>query len=363
MKIDLKEIAIRDLFKDYVNNSEDGVTGFGGKLNIRPKYQREFVYKDIQRDAVIDTVRKNFPLNTMYWVKSANSSVEDLEVLDGQQRTISICEYIQGKFAINFQYFHNLEDDEKDQILDYKLMVYFCEGGNREKLDWFKTINIAGEKLTEQELRNAVFTGAWLNDAKKYFSKTNCAAYILAKDYVVGSPIRQQFLETALDWISDGNIQKYMADNQKKPNASEIWLYFNRVIEWVKVTFPHYRKEMKGVNFGSLYNKFKDDFFDADELEKELSKLMQDEDVTKKSGIYTYILTREERYLSVRVFTDNQKTEAFERQKGVCVKCNNTFKFEDMAGDHIVPWSKGGKTISSNCQMLCKKDNGTKSND
>ncbi len=204
MKIELKEIAIRDVTNGYVNNNEEGVVGYDGKLNIRPKYQREFVYKDKQRDAVIETIKKDFPLNVMYWVKNEDDTYE---VLDGQQRTISICEYVAGKFSLNFQYFHNLEKTEQDQILDYKLMVYFCEGNDKEKLDWFETINIAGEKLTDQELKNAIYTGTWLTEAKKYFSKSGCPAYSIASNYLKGSSIRQEYLETAISWIS-GYISK-----------------------------------------------------------------------------------------------------------------------------------------------------------
>ncbi|MDO8658507.1 MAG: DUF262 domain-containing protein [Candidatus Levybacteria bacterium] len=358
MKIKLKEITIKEVSNKYLNDNEEGVVGYGGKLNIRPKYQREFVYKDHQRDAVIETVRKNFPLNVMYWVENGDGTYE---VMDGQQRTISVCEYIAGKFSLNFQYFHNLEDTEKKQILDYKLMVYFCEGNDKEKLDWFKTINIAGEKLTDQELRNAIYTGTWLTDAKRHFSKTGCPAYNMASDYMNGSPIRQDYLETAISWISDEKIEQYMADHQHKPNANELWLYFQNVISWIKVVFPNYRKEMKGVSFGTLYNEFKDKEFDSKKLEKEITKLMQDEDVTKKSGIYEYVLTRNEKYLSIRAFTEKQKREAYERQKGVCAKCKKHFEIEEMEADHTTPWHEGGKTISKNCKMLCKQDNRTKS--
>lgn len=205
MKIELKEIAIRNVAENYKNDQEEGVTWYNGLLNIRPKYQREFVYKDKQRDSVIETIRNNFPLNVMYWVKNSDDSYE---VLDGQQRSISICEYVDGKFSLNYQYFHNLEESEKNQILDYKLMVYFCEWNDKEKLDWFKTINIAGEKLTDQELRNAIYTGTWLTDAKKYFSKSNCPAYNIANDYLVGSTIRQDYLETAISWLSNNNIEQ-----------------------------------------------------------------------------------------------------------------------------------------------------------
>ncbi len=358
MKIELKEITIREVSKGYINDNEEGVVGYSGKLNIRPKYQREFVYKDKQRDDVIVTVRNNFPLNVMYWVKNEDDTYE---VLDGQQRTISICEYVDGSFSLNSLYIHNLTNVEKDQILDYKLMVYFCEGNDKEKLDWFKTINIAGEKLYDQELRNAIYTGTWLTDAKKHFSKSNCPAYNLGNDYMTGSAIRQDYLETAISWLSNDNIEQYMAVNQHKPNANELWLYFQSVINWIKAVFPKYRKEMKGVSFGILYNKFKDKEFDSKKLENEITQLMQDEDVTKKSGIYSYVLTRNEKYLSIRAFSPNQKREAFERQKGICIKCGVQFELNEMEADHITPWYLGGKTSAANCQMLCKDDNRRKS--
>lgn len=358
MNIELKEITIRDVSNGYFNDNEEGVVGFDGKLNIRPKYQREFVYKDKQRDAVIETVIKNFPLNVMYWVKNEDDTYE---VLDGQQRTISICEYVTGSFSLNSMYFHNLTNVEKEQILDYKLMVYFCEGNDKEKLDWFKTINIAGEKLTNQELRNAIYTGTWLTDAKRYFSKSNCVAYNIGNDYLTGSAIRQDYLETTISWLSSDNIEQYMAENQHKPNASELWLYFTSLMNWIKVVFPKYRKEMKGINYGFLYNKYKDQQFDDKKLEEEITTLMQDEDVTKKSGIYEYVLTRNEKYLSIRAFTDKQKREAFERQKGICPKCKVTFELNEMEADHITPWHSGGKTTADNCQMLCKHDNRLKS--
>ena len=358
MKIELKEITIREVSKGYLNDNEEGVVGYGGELNIRPKYQREFVYKDKQRDSVIETVNKNFPLNVMYWVKNDDGTYE---VLDGQQRTISICEYVAGSFSLNAKYFHNLTNVEQDQIHDYKLMVYFCEGNDKEKLDWFKTINIAGEELSDQELRNAIYTGTWLTEAKKYFSKSGCAAYSIGSDYMTGSAIRQQYLETAIRWISKDKIEQYMAVNQHKPNANELWLYFQSVINWIKVVFPKYRKEMKGVDFGFLYNDYKDKQFNSKELEEEITKLMIDDDVSKKSGIYQYVLTRNEKYLNIRAFTDKQKREAYEIQKGICAKCGNHFELSEMEADHITPWHEGGKTSSENCQMLCKNDNRTKS--
>lgn len=360
MDIELHEISIREISDGYVNDDEEGVTGFHGKLNIRPKYQREFVYKDKQRDAVIETIRKGFPLNVMYWVKNTDGT---FEMMDGQQRTISFCEYVAGNFSLNFQYFHNLEEDEKEQILNYKVMIYFCEGTDKEKLEWFKTINIAGEKLYDQELRNAIYTGTWLSDAKRHFSKSGCPAYNLASDYVKGSPIRQDYLETAISWIGngDGEIEKYMAENQHEPNSNELWLYFQSVINWVKATFPKYRKEMKGIPWGILYNEFKDERLNSKTLEEEITELMLDEEVTKKSGIYQYVLTRNEKFLNLRSFTDKQKREAFERQNGICPICEKQFEIDEMEADHITPWHEGGKTIEDNCQLLCKEDNRRKS--
>ncbi len=358
MKIELKEITIKEVENKYLNDEEEGVVGYDGKLNIRPKYQREFVYKDKQRDAVIETIRKDFPLNVMYWVKNESGTYE---VMDGQQRTISLCEYIAGKFSLNFQYFHNLEENEKEQILNYKLMVYFCEGTDKEKLDWFKTINIAGEKLYDQELRNAIYTGSWLSDGKRHFSKSGCPAYNLASNYMKGSPIRQDYLQTAISWISNGEIEEYMAKNQNKPNANELWLYFQSVISWIKAVFPRYRKEMKGIDYGVLYNEFRDKQFDSKKIEEEITTLMQDEDVTNKSGIYPYVITRNEKYLSIRSFTDKQKRETYERQKGICPKCKEHFEIEEMEADHTTPWHEGGKTTAENCKMLCKHDNRIKS--
>jgi hypothetical protein len=306
---------------------------------------------------VIDTVAKNFPLNTMYWAVTA----EGFELIDGQQRTVSICQYVDGVFSHGDRYFHNLQQDEKDAILNYKLTVYWCEGTDSEKLGWFKTINIAGEKLTDQELRNAVYAGPWTADAKRYFSKSQCAAYQLADKYMTGSPIRQDYLETAISWFHNGDIEGYMAAHQHDPSATPLWLYFQSVIGWVQATFTKYRKEMKGIEWGPLYNVHKDKQLDPKKIEATIAKLMEDEDVTAKKGIYSYVLNGKEKHLNIRAFTPNQKREAYERQKGVCPVCGETFKLEEMEADHITPWHKGGKTSADNCQMLCKECNRRKS--
>lgn len=358
MKVELFPILVGDVVNGYIDNGENGVFGFGGRLNIRPKFQREFVYKDKQRDAVIETITKNFPLNVMYWAKNEDNT---FELLDGQQRTISICQYVNGNFSINERYFHNLTKEEQGHILNYPLMVYVCEGNDKDRLDWFRTINIAGEKLTEQELLNINYVGKWLEDAKNKFSKNGCIATRIQNKYQLtnGSPIRQEQLEIALKWISKGdNIANYMARHQHDNNANELWLYFSSVVEWVKTTFHNYRKEMKGLNWGKLYDEYNENQYDVEELEKEINRLMADDDVTNKKGVFEYLLSNKsadkERLLSIRAFTDSQKRSAYEKQKGICPICKKEYVIEDMQGDHILEWSKGGKTTMDNLQMVCK---------
>lgn len=364
MKIELHEIPVSAVVNGYLDSQENGVVAYGGLLNVRPAYQREFIYKDKQRDEVIHTVRKNFPLNVMYWVKNGSG----YELMDGQQRTISLCQFVKSSFSIkegsNTIYFHTLTKEEQQQILDYKLMVYICEGSDREKLDWFQIINIAGEELTAQELRNAIYTGEWLTDAKRYFSKTGCPAYGLYKDYLSGTPIRQDYLETVLSWIAarEGiSIEDYMAAHQHDTNASKLWLYAQQVMNWAKAVFPNYRKEMKGLEWGLLFNAHGEQDFDPNALEAEIKRLMMDDDVSKKSGIYAYLLTGKEKHLSIRAFTPNMRRTVFERQNGICAICKKKFPFEAMEADHITPWHAGGHTEIKNCQMLCLECNRHKS--
>jgi len=214
MNVKPKNVTIREIVEKYQDKGDDGVTGYNGNLDIRPKYQREFIYPDKERNAVIDTVTKGLPLNVMYWADIGNNKYE---ILDGQQRTISICKYVAGDFSIiHPKYekkqrlgFDNLHENEKNQILDYKLMVYECNGTDKEKLDWFRIVNIAGMKLTEQEIRNAVYAGPWVTDAKRYFSKRQGPAYDIAHKYLNGSAERQEYLETAIKWINDGEIENF----------------------------------------------------------------------------------------------------------------------------------------------------------
>lgn len=358
MKVKLLELTVGEVSKGYIDMQEEGVYAFDQKLNIRPKYQREFIYKDSQRDEVIRTINKGFPLNVMYWVKNGKDS---FEILDGQQRTISFCSYVKGDYSIDNRAFHNLTTEEKQIILDYKLMIYVCVGTEKEKLDWFKIINIAGEKLSDQELRNAVYTGSWLIKAKSIFSKSNCPAYQIGKKYLNGSVIRQEYLETALSWISEGNIESYMSKHQHDENADELWIYFQNVIEWIEKNFYEYNKFMKGINWGELYNKYFDTLIDPDTMAEKIKELIVDEEIGNKKGIYQYVFDGKERHLSLRTFSDNVKYETYIKQDQKCKICGEVFEYNEMHGDHWDPWSKGGKTIPDNCVMLCRECNLRKS--
>ena len=353
MKIYGKQFTVRQIVEGYKNNEEEGVFAFGGLLNIRPPYQREFVYDDKKRNAVIDTIRRGFPLNVMYWSKNEDGT---FGVIDGQQRTISFCEYISGmQYSIDGVYFDRLTEDEQEEILDYTLDIFVCEGSDKERLEWFRTINIAGEKLNDQELLNANYTGPWLTDAKRRFSKTNCVAYKLGSKYVKGTPIRQDYLETALDWISGGFIEDYMRAHQHDANSDELWLYFQKVIAWVESIF-NYRKEMLGLPWGRLYNVYHENKYDKDFIEEMVSMLMSDDEITNKKGIYDYIFTQDEKSLSLRTFSDREKRTMYEKQKGIDPVDGLHYELSEMEAHHITEWTDGGKTILENCVMVSKKN-------
>ena len=375
MTIQLVHIKVRDLFNGYQDNGLDGVVAYGGKLDVRPAYQREFVYKPEQQQAVIDTVSKGYPLNVMYLADQGDGHYE---LIDGQQRTLSICTFLNNDFSCKGLFripqsllFGSLTKDQQDKLLDYELTVYICDGNPSEKLEWFKTINIAGEELTNQELRNAVYAGPWVSDAKRYFSKTGCVAQGLGSKYLKGTPIRQDYLESVIYWYGDQampklDIEECMMKHQHAPKAQDLWDYFQRVIEWVETLFPTYRKEMKGLPWGIYYNRYHKNTYAPIALEQEIATLMADADVTKKSGIYKYVLekaigTIDPSVLGIRAFDDSQKRTIYEQQGGVCPHCGKKYEYEEMEGDHITPWSKGGKTELANLQMLCQACNRRKS--
>ena len=369
MKITEIKVKVSELAQGYEDNAENGVVAWNKKLDVRPAYQREFVYDEKKRNAVIDTLIKGYPLNIMYWAKNDDDSYE---IIDGQQRTISICQFLNNEFSFNNRIFSGMTQSEKDEINSYELTVFVCEGNDKEKLDWFETINIAGEELEKQELRNAVYTGKWLSDAKRYFSKTNCAAYNIASKYLAGELKRQKYLETAIRWHAnaktDDEIRAYMGAHQMDSDALELWSYFQNVIGWVKAKFKVYRREMKGIEWGFVYNRFDEktrNSFDAEKIEADLKKYFgyeYEDQITNKKGIFEYVLDGDERHLNIRAFKESEKRAAYEKQNGICAKCKNHFEYNEMEGDHITPWSKGGKTELSNLQMLCKDCNRRKSN-
>ena len=355
------KITVRDLVQNYSDRGEDGVRGYNGLLNIRPAFQREFIYNEKQRNEVIHTVRRNFPLNTMYWAVAGDG----FELMDGQQRTVSICQYVNGDFSVQVdgtpRFFNNLTAERQKQILDYELSVYVCEGTESEKLDWFKIINLAGAKLTDQELLNAIYTGTWLADAKRWFSRSSCPAYQIGERYVNGQALRQEFLEKALQWISGDKIEDYMSRHQHDADAQELWQHYQEVIAWVERIFPKYRTIMKGLDWGKFYNDHKNDKLNAAKLELRIAELIEDDEVNSKKGIYEFLLTKNEKTLNLRAFDEKTKIKIYEKQKGICPVCNMHYDKRAMEADHIIPWSQGGKTVPENCQMLCKLDNRTKS--
>ena len=367
MRIEERKVSVRDLAAGYDDDGIGGVIAFGGDLDVRPPFQREFVYKGAQQEAVIVTVEAGFPLNIMYWAdRGPDAEDTRYEIIDGQQRTISLCKYVHNKFSRKGrsghpQTFENLTAAERLAIYDYELTVYVCTGDANEKLDWFRVVNIAGERLTDQELLNATYAGPWLTSAKQHFSQPGCQAANIGGKYLRGSPIRQEYLRTAIRWASGSSdndgIAEYMAVRQHKRNAKPLWQHFRSVIEWVEDTFPVYRKAMKGVDWGGLHAEHGDRDLDPDWLESRTAELIADDDVTSQSGIYAYLLTGDEKHLSLRAFTSAEKQRAYERQGGICARCNEEFAIDNMEGDHITPWSQGGRTVPENCQMLCQPCN------
>lgn len=388
MKIKLTPLTVREVVESYVDNAEEGVIGYGGKLNIRPAYQREYVYKDEQRNEVIRTIMRGypsneFPLNVMYWAKTSEGQ---FELIDGQQRTISFCQYATNGFSIVIdgipQNFDNLSREKKEYFLNYKLQVYICEGTSDEKLEWFTIINVAGEPLTPQELLNANFTGSWLSSAKRYFMKSNSPAYLLANKYIEieANQSRGKGLETAIKWISNDNVKQYMADHQNDLNADILWQHFRGVIEWIQDIFREYHHEMKGLSWGQLYDQYHEKSYNQTSVSNQIQKLYADLYVKNRAGIFEYILggSVDTKLLDIRVFDDATKHSVYAKQtkeakakgKSNCSYCaighdankNKIWELEEMDADHVSAWSKGGSTSIDNCEMLCKPHNRAKGN-
>lgn len=381
VKISTPKITIADLVDGYNDGGEDNrVVAFGGKLNVRPAYQRQFVYEPDDRNNVLRSVYNGLPLNSIYWAVNDDGSYE---VIDGQQRIISICQYLTDNdgsgnpIAINFngknsQRFENLSPEKQKQIKEYPLQVYVCHGNHDEKLEWFHTINIAGKEMTGQELRNADYTGNWLTKAKSYFSKKrnnpaiNYAFYdnnerntLLSKSSDDAN--RQLLLELVLQWIVDSKdeccITKYMANHCKDENAQELWEYFTAVIDWVKKLFTEYNKDMKGLDWGFLYNKYKDNSYNSEKIQETLNYLYsiwnEDPDGLKKAGFYEYALSGDRTLIWHRAFSDKQQRQAYKNQNEKCAHCNKDFAFEALEAHHKVAYADGGETTITNCLMLC----------
>ena len=370
MDIKLHEIKVKDLYDGYVDQGESGVFAYDEMLSVRPPYQRELVYPEKLQIAVVDSVMKDFPINVMYWMIAERDETGEptrFELLDGQQRTLSLCRYIDGDFSVTVngspKFYTNLTAEERRRIDDYKLLVYFCEGTDQERLEWFKTINIAGMELTDQEIRNAVYTGPWITAAKRLFSKSGCYAYNLGNNYMKGDTIRQDYLETVLKWACDKDdvdtIEEYMAIHQNDSNANDLKTYFTNVIEWAEELFPVYKSHMKGLQWGLLYNKYHTKTYDKAVLKADLQRLLDDYEVQKKANIYEFLLggQKDLKLLSLRSFDEPTKRAQYAAQNGICPMCGNHFDYEDMHGDHKTAWIHGGKTVPENCQMLCTECN------
>ena len=389
-------LTVKELTRGYVENTSTGErTTMNGLLNITPPYQREFVYEQPRRDAVITTILEGCPLNVIYLAKLDDGR---LEVIDGQQRITSICKFVKGQFSVEVSEIdgnsRKLTYDaltvRREEFDNYELMAFVCEGDNASKMKWFRRINIAGVKLTEQELRNANYHGSWVTDAKKYFSRTNGLAMDTVigsrryKDYVdaktgdksedTKSVARQYLLEKVLGWACDANdenrslltkkakfdIDEYMGNHYRDEDAKALWRYYDDVITWVSRTFPTYRKLMQGVEWGLLYNRFKN--VDKTELDEKVNEILETEEISNEKYVYEAVLSGSMNLLQARAFPEIEKKRKYKEQDGICKCCGKKFDFEDMEGDHIVPWSKGGKTVYENLQMLCKSCNASKSN-
>lgn len=385
MKTELKKYSIAEMIDGFVYNEFEGkgLFGLSGKLTIQPEYQRNYIYADGKRDvACIDSLLKGYPLGLIYFNKLDD---DNYEVLDGQQRITSVGRYVNGKFAItdtngNKNYFSGLSKDNQDKIMSSELLVYECEGTESEIKEWFRTINIVGVPLNQQELRNAIYSGPFVTKAKEEFSNSQNANIQKWGAYIKGTVNRQDFLETALDWVSKGNIDDYMSAHRQDNNIDELRVYFNSVIDWISSVFIDLENEMKGLEWGRLYELYHRKPYDSKKVSLRLQDLYGDVYVKDRKGIFEYILGGEieTKLLNVRVFDEatkvkvykEQTAEAIEKNESNCPLCaighsanrNKIWKRNEMDADHVSAWSNGGKTEISNCQMLCKTHNRAKGN-
>lgn len=384
MRTDLKQYTVAEICDGFVYNEyeEKGIFGLSGRLTIQPEYQRNYIYDDGKRDvAVIESVLKGYPIGLFYFVKTENNR---LEVLDGQQRITSIGRFVTGKFAVKINgmehFFHNMAKDLQEKILRTTLLVYECEGTESEIKEWFKTINIAGVPLNEQELYNAVYSGEFVTKAKETFSNSHNANIQKWVWFVSGTVRRQDYLHTALDWVSHGNVSEYMSIHRHDTEITELKTYFDTVIEWAKSVFGAGSHDAQGLDWGRLYETYHKNSYNPQEISGRVSELYADFYVKNKKGIYEYLLGGEQdkRLLDVRVFDEPTKKSVYAAQtaaakaKGIsnCPLCalgtdahrTKVWPLKEMDADHVTAWSKGGATDIANCQMLCKTHNRAKGN-
>jgi hypothetical protein len=378
------DITVKDICEGFVYNELEGrgLFGLSGKLTIQPEYQRNYIYADGKKDvAVIESILKGYPLGLIYFNKV---SEDKFEVLDGQQRITSFGRFVTNKFAITYngmeQYFSGFAADKQTNILETKLLIYECKGTESEIKEWFKTINIAGVPLNNQELLNAVYSGPFVTRAKEEFSNTQNANIQKWSAYISGSANRQEFLERALDWISKGNIGDYMSRHRHDNNITELKAYFNSVIDWVSGVFIDVEKEMRGLEWGRLYEEYHRMAYDPRKVSEKVHKLYSDPYVKNRRGVFEFILggLKDTRLLDVRVFDEATKKIVYSAQTrksgddGIsnCPLCaighdankSKIWKLDEMDADHVTAWSKGGVTDTKNCQMLCKTHNRAKGN-
>jgi hypothetical protein len=386
MKTTLRtDITIKDICEGFIYNELEGkgLFGLSGKLTIQPEYQRNYIYADGKRDvAVIESLLKDYPLGLIYFNKV---STDCYEVLDGQQRITSFGRFITNKFAIKDQsgmqqYFGGIAKDKQAKILETKLLIYECEGTESEIKEWFRTINIAGVPLNNQELLNAVYSGPFVTLGKEEFSNSQNANIQKWSAYITGSALRQEFLERALEWVSKGNTGDYMSRHRFEKNITELKNYFTSVIDWVSTVFSDVESEMRGLEWGRLYETYRKQPYDYKVVSQQVKKLNADPYIKNRKGIFEFILggLTDTKLLEVRVFDEVlkktvytlQTTEAEKKGTSNCPLCalghdaNKTkmWKLPDMDADHVSAWSKGGATDQKNCQMLCKTHNRAKGN-
>ena len=379
------DITVKDICDGFVYNELEGkgLFGLSGKLTIQPEYQRNYIYTEEGREAaVIESILKSYPIGLIYFNKVSN---DKFEVLDGQQRITSLGRFVTGKFAIkdddgNEQYFTGMAKDKQTNILETKLTIYECEGKESEIKEWFKTINIAGVPLNEQELLNAIFSGPFVTLGKAEFSNSQNANIQKWSAYIRGSANRQDFLERALDWVSKGNISDYMSQHRKDKDIKGLKTYFDSVIDWVSSVFTDVESEMCGLEWGRLYEEYHAKAYNPAKVSAEVQMLYGDPYVKNRKGVYEYILggSMDTKLLDVRVFDEATKKSVYATQtkkaeaKGVsnCPHCaighdankSKIWKIAEMDADHVAAWSKGGGTEVKNCQMLCKSHNRAKGN-